>query len=432
LFAESLLLSHPVTAVFGVAIFVRVCLAVVINIHSGGSLFGDDQTYSQMAFQYAAGNTSQWSAYEHELLRTNATFLYPFIALYDVFGPHIILGQLLVALMGAAAAAVTTRLALEGLRTRWALFAGLVVALLPSQVLWSALTLKDAFLWALLAGVGLCAAVAMRSSGRKVLFLFLGIVVLLVLMAYLRRHTFLVAAWALALTSWLGTREGRMRRTVGSLLIALCLPWIFGIGIGGEALVAQNAGGLPEQRSRSAANAATALVQPPPQPGPTQAPAPAPAPSSTPSAGQPSQPASIDDSLGHESVTGNVKGNARYLPRGLAAMVLLPYPWQSTPSHAMALAKLETVVWYPLLLLALLGVFSLRRNSRVLGYAVVVGAAIATMWALVEGNFGTAYRHRGEFVWVVALLAAFGAQRLADVILTRRASRIAGTTPPFG
>jgi hypothetical protein len=128
-------------------------------------------------------------------------------------------------------------------------------------------------------------------------------------------------------------------------------------------------------------------------------------------------------------VTGNVKNNALYLPRGLAAMTLMPYPWQSTPSHAMALAKLETVIWYPLLLLGLVGLSSLRRHSRVLGYAVVVGAAIAVMWALVEGNFGTAYRHRGEFVWVVALLAAFGAQRLTDAVSSRRALHARGTTP---
>jgi hypothetical protein len=34
------------------------------------------------------------------------------------------------------------------------------------------------------------------------------------------------------------------------------------------------------------------------------------------------------------------------------------------------------------------------------------------MYALTEGNLGTAYRHRGEFVWVVALLAALGLSRV--------------------
>ena len=34
------------------------------------------------------------------------------------------------------------------------------------------------------------------------------------------------------------------------------------------------------------------------------------------------------------------------------------------------------------------------------------------MWALVEGNFGTAYRHRGEFVWVAILFAGLGIDRI--------------------
>jgi hypothetical protein len=66
------------------------------------------------------------------------------------------------------------------------------------------------------------------------------------------------------------------------------------------------------------------------------------------------------------------------------------------------------LLWYPLLLLAALGLVGVRRHARVLAFPLVLGGGIATMWALVEGNFGTAYRHRGEFVWAVVVLAAAG------------------------
>ena len=37
---------------------------------------------------------------------------------------------------------------------------------------------------------------------------------------------------------------------------------------------------------------------------------------------------------------------------------------------------------------------------------------------LSEGNLGTAFRHRGEIVWAVAILAAWGARSLAAWWLT--------------
>ena len=89
-------------------------------------------------------------------------------------------------------------------------------------------------------------------------------------------------------------------------------------------------------------------------------------------------------------------------------MFLYPYPWRSSGGGRTQLARAETVVWYPILLLACVGLIGFRRNARVLSFPFIVGAATASLWALVEGNFGTAYRHRGEFVWAVVVFAAAG------------------------
>jgi hypothetical protein len=45
-------------------------------------------------------------------------------------------------------------------------------------------------------------------------------------------------------------------------------------------------------------------------------------------------------------------------------------------------------------------------------FPILVGGGILVMYALTEGNIGTAYRHRGEFVWVVAILGSSGLDRL--------------------
>jgi hypothetical protein len=54
------------------------------------------------------------------------------------------------------------------------------------------------------------------------------------------------------------------------------------------------------------------------------------------------------------------------------------------------------------------------KRLRVTLFPLVAGSGVLALYALAEGNIGTAFRHRGEFVWVVALLAAMGAFRIAE------------------
>ncbi len=63
-----------------------------------------------------------------------------------------------------------------------------------------------------------------------------------------------------------------------------------------------------------------------------------------------------------------------------------------------------------MLVLALTGLFRIRRHLAPLAFPVLAGGAVLVTYALTEGNIGTAYRHRGELVWAVALLAAAGAR----------------------
>ena len=68
-------------------------------------------------------------------------------------------------------------------------------------------------------------------------------------------------------------------------------------------------------------------------------------------------------------------------------------------------------MWYPLLLLALVGVRQRWRSlTPELAFTLLVTSGLAVMWGLVEGNFGTAYRHRGELVWGVVIFAGIVAQ----------------------
>jgi hypothetical protein len=93
-------------------------------------------------------------------------------------------------------------------------------------------------------------------------------------------------------------------------------------------------------------------------------------------------------------------------------MFLEPYPWEELNDARFLLAKLDTVLWYPLVALGGVGAYLSLRRARVATIVVVVVAGLATMFALFEGNLGTAFRHRGELVWGVALLSGIGWERV--------------------
>jgi hypothetical protein len=400
-------LAHPVLTVLVVAALARTTCAVVLQVGFGGTVFADDTTYLLMATQRAAGATAGWDDYTRTLYETTKTFTGPLSLLFWLFGPSALLGQLLAGAFGTAAAALTARCALEVVPRGWALAAGLVVALMPSQVLFSSTVLKDAAVWAVLAGLAVCAAVLGRSTGPRLVAALLVAAALLVLLLHLRVHTLVAASWALGIAACFGVPAWRWRRAAAVLVLVVAVPWSGALGPAGLGLVLDAQGTLEARRLANAAGAATAVVPttpatptPTPAPGSTAAPAPA-----------------VDPADGGGATS------LRYLPRGLSVILLEPFPWSTEGNRRVQLALLENLLWWPLLGLALVGLLRGRDRLRVLAFPALAGSAIALMYGLTEGNFGTAFRHRGEIVWAVVLLAAVGAWQLQQRRQSRRAER---------
>jgi len=369
--------EHPVWGVFLLAIAIRFGVAIGIAIVHPRNIAPDGIEYAALAAAKATGHTGGWGSYEHFLYHATLTLLLPLTWLYELFGAHQLVGQLFVALLGAGTAAIVTRLAMEALPRRWSLAAGLIVALLPTQIVWSSLILKDASVWILLAGLALTVAVAGRSRGPRLIVLGLVAAVLMVLLGYLREYTLVIAAWALMLAVFVGPRTQRLPQIAGAVVIGVLIPWtVFGMGPAGLTYV-KGSPAPSDIRSGMAVDAQSAIP-------------------------------------GASSSGSSVGADIRYLPQGVLVMLFQPYPWQTTGSTYLKAARADAIIWYPLLLLALLGLFGLRmRELRVMAFPLLAGGATLISYALVEGNLGTAFRHRGEFEWVVALLASFGLWRLA-------------------
>lgn len=444
--------AHPLWAVFLVALILRLLVVFIAATYFSGSLVFDDQTYWGMAGDLATGDTSEWTPYLHDLYDSTLAFTFPLSVVYRLFGPAPIAGQVFVAILGAGTASAVVALAREALTPRLALFAGAVVALLPSQVLWSSLILKDAAVWFVLVILAILVARAGHRQGWPLALLGIGIGASLFLLAHLREHSMVVACWTLMLVGWVGQRRLRYLRVTGAIVLGIAVPWLAGLGAAGLTFVS-GAGSIEERRGANAENAATAFA-----PAREEVVASDLQQSRQEAAGlalKKDELAALANKLqeNQRSETGarervrsrrrlmllaqqlaevesrlaeaaakqreaaeelaRIRGAERepgiaHLARGVSVMLAEPYPWDDGVSPSFRMAQAETFVWYPVLILGLLGLARARMALRVTLFPVLFGAAIMLVYALVEGNIGTAYRHRGEFVWVLALLASFG------------------------
>lgn len=449
-------------AIFLVALLARLAVVAASTFAFEGWA-PDDSTYSLMAQTAAAGEAQNWDPYTQVLYKKTLAFSGPLTLLYRVFGPSEVAGQIFVALLGATAAALVAVLARERLGTRAAVATGMMLALLPSQVIFSSLLLKDAAVWVALISIAFAMMLLRNCTRWKAALAVIFIVVALAALGHLREHTLVVAVAALSLSALYLWRSWGIARTAAVVALAIIIPWGVGIGPAGLTLVT-NAGSLEERRLANAERARTAFVdtsngddEVARQLTATEAAAvkerarlealretlqrrrgPDPRTVSevierleTRVTTAERRAATLRERLAEASETAEEPGepgaltpHLRHLPRGVFVMLLEPTPWgwSSDDSATLRLARLESLLWYPLLILAALGIPTALRNLKSFLLPILVGGGVLVMYALTEGNIGTAYRHRGELVWVVVLLAGCAVHSL----LEQRAQRQAG------
>lgn len=443
---SSVVQRHPVLTVFVIALSVRLIAATAMDIVLERSLILDDTGYMRLAAEAASGADAAWEPSKHVQYARNGVFLVPLTVLFEVFGPVPLIGQWMVACLGAAVAAATARLAMELVERSWALAAGLVVGLLPSQVFFTSLTLKDGFVWTAMSLIGLGIALAGRQRSLATLLLWLSLCgILLLALAGLRAHTAVIAAWALFLASWFGHRSRLAPRVALALALCVAVPWMAGLGPAGVGFVRNLSpveeyrqaqatgntpiitpttaifeqpfgGGIPDDLALGGRSAEELIPDDPTSGAQDNTTRPLSGADGADAGWYPTESSRPEFSDRQDPAGSSFGRDLRHLPRGLAVMLVEPHPFRSAPNRQVWLAKAEMLIWYPLLGLALLGLIAaakaLPQAGRAIFFPVLVAAGSLFAAALAEGNFGTAYRHRGEFVWVVGLLAAVGLRSL--------------------
>lgn len=366
---------------FLLALAVRATAAVAFFLLSDGTLFGDDATYVRLIFDGASENDVLTNI-DRRTLRYTGAFLYPLMALRAVV-PSVVAMQLAVALTGAGAAAAIAGIARRHLGGRRALLAGGVVALLPSAVLFSSIVLKDALVWLLLPVVAITYDRFVRSrevpsSVVWALWTSGGLLTLL----FVRQHSLIVLVWAIALLTIVARPRLHALKVGIAMVWLVAVPWIGRLGPAGLEHLAS--GSTEDRRARNASNASTAVVD--------------------------------RTRSGEDSVVDDL----RYLPRGLTVVLLEPVPWRHG-DLTVRLLQLEMALWYPMLALAAVGARRVLVTMRWSGTLLMLSAGgTLAVYALSEGNFGTASRHRIEVLGMVALGTVAGVQVIGDTWRRRR------------
>jgi hypothetical protein len=256
------IVDRPGISIFFIALLARVVAILVTNATHEGVLIPDEQQYLTIAAAATDGNLDAnfWPGYGESLFSTTRVFMWQVVALFKLFGPHRLLVQLLVALYGSAVAAATVGLATKIVNRRFALVAGLIVAFLPSQILWSSVALRETMIWFCLAGLGV---VLFQSQGsdrtRDLLLAATALGLLCVCLVWLRVQTGVLAMWCALPVFALSHGRRWLRGAIGILLFSL-LPLFLGLGLASGTFLATSLEHLGSVRSYMAMEADSAFV----------------------------------------------------------------------------------------------------------------------------------------------------------------------------
>ena len=403
--------NHPVALPFAVALVVRVVAAAGITAFEQGYLFPDESNYVGFGRLAASGHLTPATddGYGEQLFHQAASFMWPVTVLFKVFGPHVIVVALWAGLFGALTAALVASLACRALSHGWATVAGLAVAIFPSQVLWSSVVLRESMVWAGLAGAAVGILIFSQAKHwRSLAGATLLVGVSLLSLAFLRSWAFLPAAWATALAVWLFRPTRPVLTRSLCALLCLLVPLVPGLGLAGNTYVRDHGQQLGYERSVLSIGAKSAFVHPKvvaAKGSGSRKVAPTPTPTTVVTA-----PSAVaDEDLVVPSGFGN---DLKALPTGFVAFALRPFPWQHGDGLSYDLAGVEELLYYPLYLLALVGVVAYRRRRDLIAFPLVVAVLITGIASEAEGNLGSAFRHRDQLFWVVAFFAALGANYL--------------------
>lgn len=370
-------------------VLLRVGLTLVIHYTLPVWFFApDQQTYQEVGIQtlrYHRGLEGiPWQLQD----TLELGYFYWNAFLFLIFGYAPLAPKLVNAFVGTASALFCYRLAGELAGRGPALFAALLTMFFPSLVLWSTQNLRDPIV--LLVTLALFLSVVRlrtRPSGRA----FFGVVFSLGVLLLFRDYIAAMALFGLVGASFISKARGLpVNLLVGVVLLGLAILVYQQFGLGARWVESASFEAISQQRS-SLAIGGSAF-----RPG-------------------------VD-------ISTPLRG-LQFFPLGLAFFLFSPFPWQ-IGSTLTLMTLPEQLVWYALMPMVVSGgLYLVRERYHAFGPLLIFLSLTTSIYALVEGNAGTAYRHRAQVLVFFLILASVGvvlrqARRKDDGAIRRRRWRV--------
>jgi 4-amino-4-deoxy-L-arabinose transferase-like glycosyltransferase len=346
----------------------RLGLALAIHANIPEDFFAPDQvTYGDVGWRtllYHRGTGSLPWQLENT---TEVGHFYWNAFLFMIFGHATIAPKIVNAFVGAASGILAYRLGGDLAGRDTARYSLALTMFFPSLVLWSALNLRDPIV--LLATVGTFLAMAhlrTRPSGRSFFAVLLGIGAMILFRDYIAVMVVFGIVGSTVITRARGLPANVF---VGLLLFGLAVLTYQQFGLGSRWVESASFEQIAIQRVNLATGGSAFRPE--------------------------------------ANVSTPLQG-LQFLPVGLAFFLFSPFPWQiGTALSAMTLP--EQVIWYALLPAVLMGGrYLLKHRYEVFGPTFVFLIITTGVYALVEGNAGTAYRHRAQVLVFFLVMAAVG------------------------
>ncbi len=436
--ARAFVLRNPAPSVFVIALVVRLVLVVGSGLLFEGPLIPDEGAQIKLATLASEGRVDDFccGGYGKALYESTRLFAWQVHGLTAVFGPIRWILRMPAVLFAATTAFVVARIADRFVSKRWALGAGLVMAITPSMVLHSSVVLRESLIWLLVAAAaGMVLSWSDSGSVLRLVWAAVGLFAVLVGLGWLRDQTAVVLAWSLVPSALMLSHRRTVR--VGLVLVLLVAgPWLTGSGPAGLYLMNNAASRLGSVRAWMSLEADSAFVSFDVLPSVVEP--------VLPSVAEPLPGGATSGAVGIASrvteevsvggrtlsivansllVDNTFSSNLKAVPNGLAAFYLRPYLWEGLAGGSLILlgASVENLVWLVGYSLALYGVRPMwRLNPSFLVFGITYFASTGLVASVSQGNLGTAFRHRLQIIWLVAVFGAVGGQELWYRFQTQR------------
>jgi len=349
-------------------LLLRVGLALIIHLNLPVWFFAPDQvTYEDVGWRTLLYHRGVGSMPWQIQNTAEVGYFYWNAFLFWVFGFVPLAPKLVNAFVGTASALLCYRLAGELAGRDTARTAAVLTMFFPSLVLWSTLNLRDPIV--LLVTISLFLSVV-RLRARPSGLSFFAVVLALAMLVLFRDYVAAMALFGLVGSSVISKGRG------------LPLNLLFGVILFGLAVLAYQQFGLGAKWVESASFEAISQQR-----------------QFLATGGTAFRP--------DTDISTPLRG-IQFFPVGLAFFLLSPFPWQI--GSALTLMTLpEQLVWYALIPSMLAGgVFLIRERYQGFGPVLLFLALTTGIYALVEGNAGTAYRHRAQVLVFFLIIASVG------------------------